>query len=538
MTWQSEQVAASDTYLGFLTSMVAVATSHHVSAVAVNAGGSGHVVGDRITITHASAHHDLVLEVTSVSSGAITGVIIVNGGAFAERLASATVNAGGTGYAVGDILEVQDGAGASYEKAKVYVDTVSSGAVTGVSVFETGGAYSTTPTTTAAATIGRGPSTYAGGDDCTLDLTMQSIIGTSGIAQSSTDGAGTGATFDLTLTHSGWSAVLNRNSNLIDSADYQKEVVLLGTVSTGDAPYIGFFTYRQDSAGQKRYGVACFGMTAFNAGLAMASQPNIGPIAWTLGANEGSNILVAEEVAENNLWGISVTPRRICGFIRGNIAGEADSYHTFYVGFGNGFGPATTTPYPMIVAASSNVANRRTSDSESTGLSEAFQSPNGTGPIYYLRKSDLAWTTVRNAITPTNREESDVMWPRGVTLEPAAPHRIVDDDNYLMLGDGFLGSHFRANVTGRIYPTPGATPIYPLLPLTIVSSGGLTTPNVNATIVAELDGCFFIGGVDDTGTVFTPEDEIEQGGVRYVLVPNSTDSLANRPYQFIAFRKD
>ena len=540
MTWQKEAFTSpgSGSYREFMTALVAMATSQHVSAVAVNAGGSGHVVGDLITITHGSAYLDLVLEVTAVSSGAITAVRINNGGAFAERVASAVVNAGGSGYAVGDILEVQNGTGAGTEKAKFQVATLSGSAVATVTLFETGGAYSTTPTTTAAATIGIGPSTYAGDDACTLDLTMQSIIGTSAIAQSSTSGSGTGATFDLTLTPTGFSAEYNKNERDGDGLTDDKEVVLLGTVSSGDAPYVGMFSYRADSGGQKRWGIALFGMTAFNPAIALASQPNIGPLAWTTGTSSGAHLLITEEIAENNLWALSITGRRITGWVRGNISGETDSYHTFYLGLGNGLGPATTNPYPMIVAGSSNAANRRTSDAASTGLAECFQNPSGSGPVYYMQKSDLAWTSVVNAITPTNEENNYIMWPRGVMAEAASSDLLVEDDNYKMLADGTIGSLVRANVSGKIYPTPGTTKIFGLLPLTIVSNGGSSTNGIDTTIVAELDGVFFVGGVDGSGTVFTPEDQLEQGGSRYTLIPCSMDSLANRPYQFMAFRED
>lgn len=544
--YQQDTVPATDTYKELATIIETLATSKHVSAVAVNAGGSGHAVDDVITITHASAASiggvslDLTLLVTSVSAGAITGVKIINGGAFAERVASAVVGAAaGSGYAVGDILEVQDGVGSSNSKAKFEVLTLSGSAVATVGLYEGGGSYVTTPTTNEATTVGIGPAAFAGDDACTLDLTMQAIIGTTAIAQSSTTGAGTGATFDLTLTDSGWTTLWSKNERTSDSVTDQKEVVLQGTVSEGDSPIVGFFTYRADSGGQKRYGIAWFGMLAFNPALDLTLQPGIGPLAWTAGSTSGAQLLIAEEVAENNVFGFCVSPKRICGFVRGNIATENDSYHTFYAGLMNGFGPATTTPYPMFIGASSNASNRRTSDLSHTGLAEAFQDPSGSGPLYYLRKSDLAWTTVRNAITPTNDQELEIMWPRGIMGEASGNENLlVENDNYKNFDDGVIASRTRSNVTGKIYPTPGTTNIHTLLPLTVVSSGGSGTNGVNTTIPGELDGCFFVGGVDETGTVFTPEDLLEQGTDRYIVVPCNTESLANRPYQFMCFRMD
>jgi len=546
--YQQAIVPATDTYKELATILETLATSKHVSAVALNAAGTGYTVGDILTITHASAASvggvtlSCTLEVLTITGGGGTGPIgtvrINNGGAFAERVASAVVGAAaGSGYAVGDILEVQDGVGSSNSKAKFEVLTLSGSAVATVGLYEAGGAYVTTPTTNEAATLGVGPAAFAGDDVCTLDLTMQSIIGTTAIA--ATGGTGSSATFDLTLTDTGWQMQWSKNEHTADGVTDQKEVVLLGTAVSGDAPYIGLRTARHDNGGQKRYSVSLFGMTAFNPALALNLQPNIGPLAWTEGNGSGSHLLIAEEVAENNEFGFSLTPRRMCGFVRGNIATEADSYHTFYIGLLNGFGPVTTTPYPMAICGSSNQANRRTSDFASTGLSEAFQSPSGGGPLYFLQKSDLAWVTVRNAITPTNEQSHYLVWPRGVIGEASGGENLlVEDDNYKMLNDGTIGSLVRANVAGKIYPTPGTTNIYTLLPLTIISSGGSGTNSTDTTIVGEMDGCFFTGGVDDTGAVHTPEDILEQGTDRYILIPNSTESLANRPYQFMAFRQD
>lgn len=542
--WQQQQVAATDTNKELLVSMVACMTSKNVSAAVLNAVGTGYAIGDLLEIRHASAegavsNHYCQIEVLTLSGSAIATFRINNNGAYAERVASAVVGAAaGSGYAVGDILEVQDGAGTSTEKAKFKVATLSGSAVATVALFETGGAYSTTPTIDEAATLGIGPTAFAGDDLATLDLTVQTIIGTTGAASTAITGGGSAATFDLTLTDTGWAAQYNRNERTSDGVTDHKEVVLLGTKVGADAPYVGFFSYRADSGGQKRYGLACFGMTAFNPSIALTAQPNLGPVAWVTGTTDGSHLLVAEEVAENNIWGFSVSETRITGFIRGNIATEADSYHTFYAGLLNGFGPTTTSPYPIFVGASSNAANRRTSDANSTGLAEAFQSPNGGGPLYFLQKSDLVWTTCRNATTPTTLRLDHVMWPRGVLIEGSpAQHKLVETDNFRMLNDGVIASSVRANVVDRILPAPG-TAVYGLLPLTVVSSGGSGTPNIDTTMVGELDGCFFTGGSINTTTSVTPEDEFEQAGKRYIIIPCSTASLSNRPYQFMCFRKD
>ena len=73
--------------------------------------------------------------------------------------------------------------------------------------------------------------------------------------------------------------------------------------------------------------------------------------------------------------------------------------------------------------------------------------------MYYLRKSDLVWTSIRNAVTPTTLQKDEVIWPRGILSLAALPNSIVEEDNYKMLNDGTIASSVRANVTKKIYPS-------------------------------------------------------------------------------------
>jgi len=548
MTWQSETVAASNTYREFLASMVAIMTSKHVSAVAVNAAGSGYVVGDVVTLAHASGHHECKLEVLTIGgSGEILTVRINDGGAYQERVASAVVNAAGTGYVVGDILKVSKGTGVAREDCFVEVATLSGSGVATVTIHHTGGSYTTSPSpTTAAATTGVS-SAFAGDDACTLDLTLQTIMGATGIA--ATGGTGSSATFDPTLTETGWTTLYDMFDHNWGSQDdngagdaFERDVVLEGTVASGDTPIIGFASVMGTSGSLDRYAICCFGMTAFNPSLALTAQPNIGPLAWTVASNNGSHILVTEEVAEGNLWGISANGRRVTGYIRGNVSGETDSYHTFYVGFKNQYGTATTSPYPLMVAGSAYNYNQDTFDSAHTGLAECYQEDAAVnGPVYFLRKTDLAWVEVVNG-SVSSVQTSKVMFPLGTVAESTdGPNQIITDDNFKRLGDGgTLSSSLRANLAVYNYPAPGTNDEFVLLPLTVIdrgSTGG--SDDVDTHIAGELDGCFWTGGTKADGTSFTSEDYIENAaGDRYITVPCNSQSLTSRRYQFMLIRQD
>lgn len=77
--------------------------------------------------------------------------------------ASAVVSAGGTGYSVSDVLNVEGGTGVTAQ-AQFTVSTVSGGVVTGITL-TTAGKYYTTPSNPAATTSG------GGGTGCTLTVT-------------------------------------------------------------------------------------------------------------------------------------------------------------------------------------------------------------------------------------------------------------------------------------------------------------------------------------------------------------------------------
>jgi len=547
MTWQTELCAASDTYREFLASMVAVMTSKHVSAVVLNAAGTGYTVGDVLTISHASGYHDCELEVLTITGGGGTGPIgtvrINKGGAFQERVASAVVGAsGGSGYVVGDILKLDAGTGVAREDCVVEVATLSGSAVATVTVKHTGGSY-TTSMSPIVDTATTGVSTgFAGDDLCVLDVTLQAIIGTSAIAV--TGGTGSSGSFDLTLTETGWTTLYDMYDHdwgtQADNND--RDVVLEGTVSTGDTPIIGFASVMGESGALDRYSIAMFGMTAFNPALALTAQPNIGPLAWTAGTSSGAQLNITEEVAEGNSWWISVTGRRVYGCVRGNVAGETDSYHTFYSGFMNQYGTATTSPYPMIVAGSSYNYNADTFDSAHTGLAECYQEASATGPVYFLRKTDLGWYDVVNGSISSENATAQCMFPRGRLSESTdGPNQICTDDNFRRLGgDGVITSNIRANLSVYNYPAPGTNDEYVLLPLTVVDKGdGGGSDDVNTHIAGELDGCFWTGGTKADGTAFTSEDYIENAaGDRYRIFPCNSQSLTSRRYQFMLMRED
>lgn len=549
MAFQREvggSAAQATDYHDLVTKVVAMLTSQHVATVAVNSGGSGYVVGDIVTLTHASSYLDARFEVTTVSAGVITGLRIVDGGAFAQRAASATVSVGGSGYAVGDIIEVQGGT--TREKAKFQVATLSGSAVATVSLFETGGAYSSTPSNPAD-TVGVGPTAFAGDDACTLTVTYQSIVGTTGL--SVTGGSGSSATVDITLAESGWSVDdRNTNSLTVNGVTNEKEVVLVGDASGfTNKPFISFVTGTSTSGVDTRYWIACYGMTAHNPLLNHWEAPGLSPGRNTgTGAFEtGAYLLCDENQAQNIDFWISVNDRRVMVVINNNPgAGNTDDgiYHQAYLGFLSRFGTESEQPYPMMVGASANSPNldESAAGQQISGLPELNAPTGSVSGFNYYDEISSGWENISNTTnlqTTSTRPRS--MFPMAQAYDKNAAANTADyivEDGPLLFWSG-LGSTGRASPTRVLYPVPGsASDLHTLFPFTlVVQPSGSTVDDAEDRAVGQVDGVFWIHATDNTGAQISnfSEDYVTIGSDRYRVFHNHVHTAR---YQYIAILED
>lgn len=500
---------SSNSYREILTRLVACATSQHVSAVALNAAGTGYTAGNLLTIPHAGGYQAAVLEVLTVGGGgAVATVAIRAAGAYSNRVATVAVNAGGSGYPVSStvILEVQGGT--ATERAKVAATVNGSGVVTAVSLIETGGAYTVAPAATAATTAIVGPSTATTGSGCTINTTMTGLIGTTGAA--TTGGTGSGATFDLTLTVGGWTALMNRNGFSTNAINDEKEVILQGTAGTGTDPLIGFRTYTATSGLSTRYGWVVVGLDSFNGSLAFAAQPNIGP-AVDPTTNQADCFLLFDNA--QTYW-FSVKPRRIIAVVKA-VGGATTAYTSMHAGLLNPFGTATESPYPLYISASTRSFNRLPDAGGFfvTGLSELFHDAAGLCPAHFRRASDGVWVNVANAINAAAISGGSVLAPIGGT---AAMSSGVLEDN--IVGDGRLTFDVFTNTgialasggaaSQALMPALGTNEIltYPLTVLTHAETGGLLTNE--ALIRGEIDGAVWCAGTKSDGTILASEDTL------------------------------
>lgn len=168
--------------------LTAVPTSIRAVTATVNAGGSGYAVNDTITIAGGA--------LASLTTGAASVLTVSS-----LRLNTASINAAGSGYAVNDTITLAGGTASV--AAVITVTAVNAGQITAATV-STPGTYTVAPTSfTQASTSGSGTgATFNapvwGVRAVTLTTNgAYSVAPPTAAAQGSTSGTGAGATFTM-----------------------------------------------------------------------------------------------------------------------------------------------------------------------------------------------------------------------------------------------------------------------------------------------------------------------------------------------------
>ena len=551
--------------------------SQHVATVAVNAGGTGYAVGDLIRTTHASAHFDPVFEVTSISGGGgtgpVTGLRINSSGAFALQAATAVVGAAaGSGYQLGDILEVS--AGSARCPAKFEVLTLSGSAVATVQLFEGGGVYSTGAGTDSA-TVGVGNTdptlTYAGDDACLLTVTDTALISTlTGLVTTHDTGAGDDAlTVDITLAETGWSVDgRNTNNTVINSLNNEKEVVLVGD-ATGitNKPFIWYRTFSETVTGlRSQSGIAAGGVIAHNPAIDLhAHSPiSVGLASATTMDTTGclsmcypdtSGGLGGTNYGEVDLWFAADDThfREVAQIDDAAATSDAGGYWQHYAGYLDRIGTETENPYPLYIFASTRDAttDTATSSTNHTSLVEQRGGAGGQSNVYDSQAG--VFQEIRNADGVTNPGVEDwVVFPAALvntndgntqsadyivrdSLENVRSISIWGSDNGTGVGDKKMFNHGdRATPSRLMRWIPGTVDLPFLWPLTLCYKNIGTSPDPEDRMIGNIKGCFWIPSDDGTGARISnfSEDYVEIGTTRYLCFHNTYE---NDPQQYLAF---
>lgn len=522
MTWWQGTLSSTDPRKDLLAKLVQMATSKYVATVAVNAGGTGYAVNDVLTLTHASAVLDATIVVTAVSGGVITGLRIRNGGAFGRRVASVAINAAGSGYNAGDIVEIDEGhvAGTDFqERCKIRIDSVTGGppgpAAT-ISILDGGGNYDggTDPSASASTTTLIGPSTGSG-SGLTVNVTMQALISTlTGL--SVTGGSGSGATVDVTLGGPGWHADINRHNFSHNSLDDEREIILTSEIASGDPGVVGFRSYTTSPAVDTFEGVLFTAMEAANPALAFASQQGILTSSTAVSTASGAYITMFEATAAS-AW-LSVTERKLMGVVF-NDGVTVDSYVSFYVGLGNPFGTAVENPLPLVVLASSSSRDIEPDAGglDQTSILEQFRESTRTGPCFYRIPATGAWGqmyTGLGASFPVAAFLDQGCFP---LFQPRAA-TAGDDDEIVNTGAftffNSVGRNTGAAGTLVMRPTPGTNDRFAVFPVVMIRE-------VDEDVHLELEGVFWTCAVNAAGSALAPLDTItDVSGNVYLAFPS------------------
>lgn len=280
-----------------------------------------------------------------------------------DQVLTLAVNAGGTGYVVGETFDISGGTalavnGATFN-ATGRVTAESAGVVTGIEILSSG-AYSADPTLTGAATAN---SSAAGNDDLTVDITMQ----TNRWTQDESD-------YTDLLTIFEWLATSVKSTN---------------------APTIGGQSVLSATNDAVRLQVA----SGYDSGSVWLSQPGSPPT---------NNFYVNVPNIDPQLY-VSITERRV------NFMVSNGSNHQY--GGAGLFIPITDVagnyPFPGFCHAQS-ITVRAITEARSASLNSGIVNPldnGGFGPYQYRDNLSTVWFSITNDNNGGAESSNAQMWP-------------------------------------------------------------------------------------------------------------------------------
>lgn len=503
MTWNTSDSSGASTiadYFAALNLIVDLATSNHCSAAVAQSDGSGYAVDDLVSIdnTGATKTHDTTLRVTSVSGGAITGLRVETGGAYTSNPSTLS----------GNNLTAITGGG--------------SGGTANLTFTATGWSVVQRSQEAVSATVASGGSGYTNGD--TLTLLTEDAVGQTIAAQFTatvTAGAVTGVSLltaglyekehgtPANIATSGGTGTGCELNVTFQDADQDEACCILQSSATG-TPTVGMrvYTDTDQSTFNTVYNMSLSGFTGFNASLTFANQAGISPGDSRSGGGAYVPLRDTDGSFPISYW-FSVTDRRIAGFFAVRDTG-INHYPWMYLGFLNQMGTSAEFPYPLYVCGATARENSWYQDTvigRITGLTECIGITGLAGPGF-IRLAGGSWHEVRNSnandgVSPSrgNPSEQHVVFPCGdVNAPQALPNRTTQASAGLLeWTDVIPDNGVPGTETYKLKPTPDSGgDLTRRFPATVVSADS-TEPEYN--IKGELDGVFWISGALTSGSI-------------------------------------
>ena len=487
--------------------IVAIMEGESVEAAALNAAGTGYTVGDvlGITETGGTANISAKIEVVTITGGGGTGPIgtvrIHNAGSYSTNPSTLTGNAltGGTGSSATIDLTMNDVGWTVDRDLGMEVTTVDSVAAGGTNysvgdkITLTGGNFETACVLEVATLSGSAVATV------TIDEPgLYNIQPSDPVAQGSTDGSGSGATFNL-------------------SFGGERQVICHGEGGGSEEIYAGWRTY--SIPGSDIYNWECHGLTGYSSSLPMIEQPGATQGEWGAGDPEDQGFYTIMTSTTFNWW-LSIDSFRI---ILTNKASSA-YFHT-HMGWGNRIGTSSEYPYPYLISCPSEYHDRNSTAVEKlSSITDPWQGSSSQNTVHtavYLPGG--AWQQFINRRLTAVYDDYCVVPTQRPQLAFTSPSQVQDRfmTNSKAFSDIiFSTSNGSGGATSAVLKTVGDDDHHVLLPCYYVSS----VPAPGAILV-EVDGCRWC---NNFGSVSSEDRFVEDDGTVWRVFQNGnrTDTYA------------
>lgn len=353
-----------------------------VATAAVNAGGTGYVVGDLLSIAGGTVVASMTarLEVTAVSSGVITAVRIYDSGAYSADPGTLTGNGvtGGTG----------SGATVNITMAATGWTNRINNVSTATGNLQVGGGV-----------IGSDGSGYAVNDIVTLADTLSSttkaqfrviaVSGSGDVTQIALETPG-----DYNTMGSGAFATTGGSGNGALTIDpvfipTRDEYLWEGSGTGGNAVFIGARTGYAVSEDQVLWELA--GFTGWTNGSSdWEAQPGISPGRNNIDPLAGSGSAILLSTSSMSFWFFATT-RRVIVVV--NVSGN---YQSAYLGLIDPYGTDSEIPYPIFIC----------------GTADRFDSSIGDAALFHRGPADPTAKIISAASGPGFFREGDGAWQK------------------------------------------------------------------------------------------------------------------------------
>lgn len=476
------------------------ATGKSATAAVVNAGGTGYTVGDVLTLSGGTFTIAAQLIVTTVSSGVITAVRISQSGVYTVTPSNPVSVSGGTGSSATFTMTFNSSNGWTLKRRTKKASSATVGS--GGSGY-TNGDTLTVPNTSAGGTASTWTATVSAGAVTSVALvTAGNYHETPSNPAATTGGTGTGATLNVTY---------------IDGTDEtDQQLILEGVGSGSDQVFVGIRTFLNGSS--RNWELA--GFTGYSPTGTWETQPGISPGRNAAAGPTGEGAYVPLSNSTITYW-MFINGRRIIGEFK-----VSTTYTNMYLGFFNPFGTTLEFPYPLAVFGCSSAPSRNFADTVIgfSGMLDPIGADGHTSGPAFIRDINGTWKTVKNSTqsgSGRNRNDDLVIWPAG---SPGKTGLLAEDtignDVYFTL-DFIPGTGNPGTQTDRVLQTPGSgVNLSLLIPNMIIEEGdgGVSLPRM---VHGELDNIFWTtSNLDQDSTTATSEDVFLDGSDRYHFFQN------------------